>query len=88
MSDKKYIQAAPFSSYVLDAITKADGVDSTLFPISDRETQYIAIKEFSSIGNQVGLLLERMLLDEISIREALEQGQNLTEQQMKASNYY
>lgn len=86
--NEEYLRVAPFSTLVLDTIKRANVKDSTLKPKPYIGIQYVAINEFPSIGNQVGLLLEKVLLGELSIIEALEQSQKLTEKQMKASNYY
>jgi sorbitol/mannitol transport system substrate-binding protein len=86
--NEKYTEKAPFAKHVLDVIQNTDAVDSTLQPKPYLGIQFVAINEFPAIGNQVGLLIEKVLRNEMTISEALAYGQNLVDEQMKASNYY
>jgi sorbitol/mannitol transport system substrate-binding protein len=83
-----YSQQAPFAQQVLKAIQRADVVDSTLQPKPYIGIQFVAISEFPAIGDQIGLLVEKVIKSELTINKALVDGQNIIDKQMRASDYY
>lgn len=85
---ERYLKVAPFAKQVLNAIETADPNDATLLSTPYSGIQFVAIDEFPALGNQIGLLLEKVLRNELTIHQALEQGQRLVDVQMKASGYY
>lgn len=87
-ANKNYQNAAPFADFVLKAIQAADPMDSTLKPKPYTGIQFVGIPEFPAIGHQVGLNMAKMIKDEISIDQALQDSQKLVNNQMKRSGYY
>lgn len=81
-----FLEAAPFALSILNAIETNSGdnlPNNTLNGI-----QYAPIKEFPSIGNNVARLIERVILDEITLEEALLKAQEVADSQMQLSGYY
>jgi len=86
-SNPRYHEAAPFSSFVLEAIQTADLSDSTLKHKPYLGIQLVIIPEYPSIGNQIGALISKAVKGEITVDKALKESQALTEKQMKRSGY-
>lgn len=86
-ANPEYHEAAPFSSFVLQAIQSADSADSTLKPKPYLGIQLVIIPEYPSIGNQISSLISKAVAGDITIERALQDSQELTERQMKRSGY-
>ncbi len=86
--NENYQAKAPFANFVLSAIQGADPLDSTLKPKPYTGIQFVGIHEFPSIGYQVGLVMEQILRDQISVELGLRKAQVLVEKQMTKSGYY
>ncbi|WP_460312980.1 extracellular solute-binding protein [Aliiglaciecola aliphaticivorans] len=86
--NEAYIKAAPFAPIVIDTINNIDLYHSTLKPSPYLGVQYVPIPEFTSMGDQVGILIEKALKKEITIEFALKQSQELVERQMQISGYF
>ncbi|QEM83301.1 sugar ABC transporter substrate-binding protein [Halomonas binhaiensis] len=82
-----YQEAAPFASFVLDAIRNADPNDSTLEPNPYVGVQFVAIPEFQAIGTQVGQMIAAALAGDMPVEQALDQVQGATERNMKRAGY-
>jgi sorbitol/mannitol transport system substrate-binding protein len=83
----EYIEAAPFASFVVDAISKADPLDSSLEPNPYVGVQFVGIPEFQAIGTQVGQMVASALTGETSVEQALSAAQRATERTMKRAGY-
>ena len=83
----KYRAAAPFADFVLSAIQGADPEDNTLKPSPYSGILYIGIPEFSALGNKVGIEVAKAVKGENSIKQALENMQQVVEEQMRLSGY-
>ena len=73
--------------FVLNAIQEADPNDQSVKPVPYSGIQYVGIPEFPAIGAQIGEEIVKLLNDEITLDEALENAQLIAEKQMKASGY-
>lgn len=85
--NKNYMNVAPFSKFVLNAIDHADIKNSTLKPKPYTGIQYVSIPEFPAIGEQVGMQILKALKGEQSVKDALRISQHITLDQMKKSGY-
>ncbi|WP_354667865.1 extracellular solute-binding protein [Aliiglaciecola lipolytica] len=84
----EYLQAAPFAPVVIDTINNIDLYHSTFQPSPYLGVQFVPIAEFTSMGDQVGMLLEKALKKELTVESALKQSQDLVDKQMRISGYY
>lgn len=82
-----YQEAAPFASFVMDAINSADPTDATLEPVPYVGVQLVTIPEFQSIGTQVGQQMAAALAGQTSVEDALASAQRSTERTMRQSGY-
>ncbi|MBI3284819.1 MAG: extracellular solute-binding protein [Burkholderiales bacterium] len=84
-ADPRYLKAAPFAGFVLNAIESADSMDSSAAPRPYIGIQYVSIPEFQTIGDNTGLELAKMLRGEQSVDKALKRAQNFAVEQMKSA---
>jgi len=84
----EYLEAAPFAEMTLGAILKADPTDSTLNPTIAAGVQYVAIPEFSAIGQDVAQEVAAALAGDISVEEALARAQRIADEAMQDAGYY
>ena len=82
-ANPKYKSAAPFANFVLQAIENADPKNPTAKPVPYTGVQFAAIDEFQSIGAEVGQLISGALAGDMSVEEALEQGQRAADRAMR-----
>ena len=87
-ANPKYKSAAPFANFVLQAIENADPKNPTAKPVPYTGVQFAAIDEFQSIGAEVGQLISGALAGDMSVEEALEQGQRAADRAMRQAGYY
>ncbi|XGA79946.1 sugar ABC transporter substrate-binding protein [Halomonas sp. CH40] len=85
--DERYIEAAPFADFVLEAMQGADPTDSTLKPSPYIGVQFVGIPEFQAIGTQVGQTIASALTGDASVEQALQSAQQATERTMKRAGY-
>ncbi|MBS1077840.1 sugar ABC transporter substrate-binding protein [Gluconobacter kondonii] len=71
----EYLKAAPFASFVLNAIKTADPNGPTAQPRPYTGAQFVAIPEFQSIGTQVGQTVAATLSDQMTVDQALTSAQ-------------
>lgn len=71
----EYLQAAPFAELVLEAIERAEVDEPTTQPVPYSGLQYVAVPAFQSIGTAVGQQMTDAINDEITVEEALENSQ-------------
>ena len=86
--DERYIEAAPFASFVLEAMQNADPTDSTLKPSPYIGVQFVGIPEFQAIGTQVGQSIAAALTGQMPVEQALESAQRNAERAMRQAGYY
>ncbi|PAU76791.1 ABC transporter substrate-binding protein [Halomonas salipaludis] len=86
--DERYIEAAPFASFVLEAMQNADPTDSTLKPSPYTGVQFVGIPEFQAIGTQVGQSVAAALTGQMPVEQALESAQRSAERSMRQAGYY
>ncbi|MBY6207345.1 MULTISPECIES: ABC transporter substrate-binding protein [unclassified Halomonas] len=82
-----YVEAAPFASFVVDAIRNADPLDSSLEPNPYVGVQFVGIPEFQAIGTQVGQMVASALTGDTSVEQALAAAQRATERTMARAGY-
>ena len=70
-ANPEYQKAAPFASFVLDALNKVDPAHATAQPVPYVGVQYVGIPEFQAIGTQVGQSLSGALAGQTSVDDAL-----------------
>jgi len=70
----EYKQAAPFSDFVLKAITTADPNHPTAKPVPYTGVQFVGIPEFQSFGTVVGQDISGALAGQMSVDQALTAG--------------
>ncbi|SAK86518.1 periplasmic ABC transporter substrate-binding component [Caballeronia hypogeia] len=82
-----YQKAAPFASFVLNAVQTADPLDSTLKKVPYTGTFTVNIPEFQSIGTIVGQQISGALSGSTSVDQALKAGQAAALRQVVAAGY-
>jgi sorbitol/mannitol transport system substrate-binding protein len=82
----EYRQAAPFASFVLQAITEANPTASTREPRPYAGAQFVGIPEFQGIGTQVGQTIASTLTGQ-GVETALRNAQSATERAMRQAGY-
>jgi len=82
-----YTKAAPFASYVRQAIETADLQHPTAQPVPYTGIQYVAILEFQGIGTTVGQLISGALTGQTTVDDALKQAQAQTAATMQQAGY-
>lgn len=75
----EYLEAAPFATLVYEALLAADPLSPTEEPVPYTGIQYVMIPEFQGIGTAVGNQIAEVIRGEISVDEALENSQWVTE---------
>jgi sorbitol/mannitol transport system substrate-binding protein len=79
----EYRQAAPFSSFVLNAINSATPTGPAKVTRPYHGAQFVDIPEFQAIGSQVGQIIAATLTGRMSVEAALMQAQRDTEDTMR-----
>ena len=72
----------------MKAILSADPTNSTQNPSPYTGVQFAAIPEFQAIGIAVGQQMTAALAGDITVEEALANGQNITDREMRKAGYY
>lgn len=85
---QEYLDAAPFASMVLGAISKADPTDSTLEPQIAPGVQFVQIPEFQGIGTDVAQEIAAALAGDVTVEQALERAQRIADEAMQDAGYY
>ncbi|MGQ7249480.1 ABC transporter substrate-binding protein [Halomonas sp. V046] len=85
--NENYVEAAPFASFVVEAIREADPTDSSLEPNPYIGVQFVGIPEFQAVGTQVGQMVAAALAGETSVEQALSSAQRATERTMQRAGY-
>jgi sorbitol/mannitol transport system substrate-binding protein len=80
--------AAKFADAELAAIKSANPHDSTLEKSPYVGVQFAAIPEFQAIGVAVGQQMSSALAGKVSVEEALKNGQNSADREMRKAGYY
>lgn len=83
----KYQQAAPFASFVEQAIQSADLQHPTAKPVPYTGIQYVAIPEFQAIGTTVGQLVAGALTGQNSVDNTLKEAQSRVSSVMQQAGY-
>ena len=83
-----FLAAAKFAEAELKAILSADPSNSTQDPTPYVGVQFAAIPEFQAIGTAVGQQMTAALAGDISVAEALANGQNAADREMRKAGYY
>ena len=86
-SDPNYKAAAPFASFVLNAINVANPNGQTANPRPYTGAQFVAIPEFQGIGTQVGQTIAGTLTGQASVDQALKAAESATSRTMKQAGY-
>ena len=81
-------KAAVFADAELKAILSADPTNSTQNPSPYTGVQFAAIPEFQAIGIAVGQQMTAALAGDITVEEALANGQKITDREMRKAGYY
>ncbi len=84
----QYLKAAPFAQMTLNAINTADPVTGTLKPKPYVGVQFAAIPEFQGLGTSVGQQFSAALAGKVTVKEALENAQRITDRIMRKGGYY
>ena len=82
-ANKNYRQAAPFADYVFDAINSANPRDATLTANPYTGIQFVAVPEFTAIGNFVSQSINAVLQGKLTVDQALAKSQAFTLDVMK-----
>ena len=82
-----YTSVAPFAQITLESINTADPLNPTVQPVPYVGVQFIAIPEYQGIGNAVGEQFSAAVAGEITVEEALEGAQRLTQRAMQNAGY-
>ena len=87
-ANQKFLDAAVFADAELKAIESADPNDSTLEPSPYTGVQFAAIPEFQAIGIAVGQQMTAALAGDVSVEQALANGQAAADREMRKAGYY
>ena len=87
MENPAYKAAAPFSGFVLDALSTADPRNPTLRAVPYTGIQVLSIPEFPAIGNAVGQEIAQALTGGQSAAQTMHRAQARTVKQMRDSGY-
>ena len=85
--NQKYLEAAPFAQMTIDSINTADPKHPTVDPVPYVGVQFVAIPEFQGIGTSVGQQFAAALAGTVTVDQALQNAQRLTEREMKKAGY-
>jgi sorbitol/mannitol transport system substrate-binding protein len=83
----EYLKAAPFATFVKQAIETADLHRPSLLPVPYTGIQYVAIPEFEAIGTSVGQLMAAALTGQMTVDAALKQAQQQVTSTMRQAGY-
>jgi len=86
-SNPEYLKAAPFAKMTLDSINTADPKHPAVDPVPYIGVQFVAIPEFQGIGTAVGQQFSAALAGKLTVDQALQNAQRLTEREMKKAGY-
>lgn len=86
-ANPKYQEAAPFAKMTLDSINSADPTKPTVKPVPYVGVQFVAIPEFQGIGTAVGQQFSAALAGQMTVDQALDNAQKLTEREMRKGGY-
>ncbi|HCQ66838.1 MAG TPA: sugar ABC transporter substrate-binding protein [Rhodobacteraceae bacterium] len=85
--DPRYLEAAPFSATIKEAIFAADPTNPTMNPVPYTGIQFVAIPEFQGIGNYVGQQVSAALAGQVTVEEALANSQKFAVREMTKAGY-
>jgi multiple sugar transport system substrate-binding protein/sorbitol/mannitol transport system substrate-binding protein len=85
--DPRYLEAAPFSATIKEAIFAADPTNPTMNPVPYTGIQFVAIPEFQGIGNYVGQQVSAALAGQVTVEEALANSQQFAVREMTKAGY-
>ena len=77
----------PFAKMTLESINAADPTKPTVEPVPYVGVQFVAIPEFQGIATAVGQQFAAALAGSLSVDQALQSAQALTERQMRKAGY-
>ena len=80
-------QDVPFAQMTLDSILAADPTNPTVDPVPYVGIQFVAIPEFAGIATEVSQEFAAAYAGQISVEEALENAQAITNEAMEAAGY-
>jgi len=86
-NNPQYLKEAPFAGMTLESINAADPNHPTVDPVPYVGVQFVAIPEFQGIGTAVGQQFSAALAGNMSVDQALQNAQRLTEREMKKAAY-
>jgi sorbitol/mannitol transport system substrate-binding protein len=86
-ANKDYINAAPFATFVKEAIETADPVNTTREPKPYIGVQYVGIPEFQAMGTQGGQTIAAALTGQITVEQALKTMQAATDRTIRQAGY-
>jgi sorbitol/mannitol transport system substrate-binding protein len=86
-ANPEYQKAAPFAKMTLDSINAADPTKPTVKPVPYVGVQFVAIPEFQGLGTAVGQQFSAALAGQVTVDQALQNAQQLTEREMKKGGY-
>ncbi|MBX2853510.1 MAG: sugar ABC transporter substrate-binding protein [Rhodobacteraceae bacterium] len=77
----------PFAKMTLDSINAADPTQPTVDPVPYVGVQFVAIPEFQGLGTAVGQQFSAALAGTVTVDQALQNAQQLTEREMRKGGY-
>jgi sorbitol/mannitol transport system substrate-binding protein len=86
-ANPEYQAAAPFAKMTLDSINAADPTAPTVKPVPYVGVQFVAIPEFQGLGTAVGQQFSAALAGKVTVDQALQNAQQLSEREMKKGGY-
>jgi sorbitol/mannitol transport system substrate-binding protein len=86
-ANPEYQAAAPFAKMTLDSINAADPTAPTVKPVPYVGVQFVAIPEFQGLGTAVGQQFSAALAGQVTVDQALQNAQQLSEREMKKGGY-
>jgi sorbitol/mannitol transport system substrate-binding protein len=85
--NQDYLKAAPWAQMTLDSINSADPQHPTVKPVPYVGVQFVAIKEFQGLGNDVGQDFSAALAGSMTVDQALAKAQATATSTMKRAGY-
>lgn len=82
----EYQKAAPFAQVTLDSINSATPDHPTLNPVPYHGVQYVGIPQFESAGQQVSELMSAVVAGKTSVKQALQQSDQILSSQVNKDN--
>ncbi|WP_163264385.1 ABC transporter substrate-binding protein [Chelativorans alearense] len=77
----------PFAKMTIDSINTADPNSPTVDPVPYVGVQFVAIPEFQGLGTAVGQQFSAALAGQVTVDQALQSAQQLTQREMMKSGY-